>query len=223
MTGNTGQNTKQKTIVILIRHTNTGFHGVYFLGRADVPITRDGIEHAKRISEKFKDLKIDTIYSSCLRRSIMTAEEIARPHGLEVEHRDEFNEIDFGVMDGLTGEEIEKRYPGLIEKRNRDRIHFKPPEGESFIEARKRAMPVFRELFETHKGKTVVVVIHGVLMRLIYREVTGKDIYKDGKYIGFGCRMVYEKPANRDGKIRFVRIENDVPSEGGKDWKPGKK
>ena len=32
-----------KTKVMVIRHANTGFHGVYFLGRADVPITKDGI------------------------------------------------------------------------------------------------------------------------------------------------------------------------------------
>ncbi len=135
----------------------------------------------------------------------------------------EFNEIDFGVMDGLTGEEVENRYPGLIEKRNRDKEHFKPPEGESFIEARKRAMPAFRRLFRDNPGKIIVVVIHGVLMRLIYREITGKDIYKDGKYMGFGCRMFYEKPAGKEGKINFVKIENDVPSEGRKDWKLGKK
>ena len=211
---------KAKTKVIVIRHTNTGFHGVYFLGRADVPITKDGIEHAKKIGKKLKDLKIDKMYSSCLKRSIMTAEEIAKPHGIDIEHKKEFNEVDFGVMDGLTGEEIEKRYPGLLEERNKDRIHFKPPEGESYVEADRRVMPVFRQLFEKHKGETVVVVMHGVLIRLIYKEITGRDIYKDGNHIGFGCRIYYE--SGPDGNIKFIKIENDVPSEGGKDWKPKK-
>lgn len=201
----------EKTKVILIRHTNTGFHGVYFLGKADVPVTEEGVEHAKKIGQMLKGTEIDKICSSCLKRSMMTAEEIAKLHGLEVEHKPEFNEIDFGVMDGLTGDEVEKRYPGLIEKRNKDKEHFKPPEGESYTEARERAIPAFRKLFDSHPGKTIVVVMHGVLMKLIFREITGKNIDEIGEYVGFGCRMIYEKS---DGKIRFVSIENDRELEG---------
>ncbi|UCD07410.1 MAG: histidine phosphatase family protein, partial [Candidatus Aenigmatarchaeota archaeon] len=151
------------------------------------------------------------IYSSCLKRSMMTAEEIAKLHGLKVEHKPEFNEIDFGVMDGFTGDEVEKSYPGLIEKRNKDKEHFKPPEGESYAEARKRTIPTFKKLFDSHPGKTIVVVMHGVLMKLIFREITGKNIDEIGEHVGFGCRMTYEKS---DGKIRFVSIENDRESEG---------
>ncbi len=203
----------KKTKVILIRHTNTGFHGIYFLGKADVPITGDGVKHAKRIGQLLRKTEIDRIYSSCLRRSIMTAEEIARPHGLKVEHIPEFNEIDFGVMDGLTGDEVKKRYPGLIEERNKDKEHFKPPEGEGYTEARKRVIPTFINLFDSNPGKTIVVVMHGVMMKLIFREITGKNIDEIGEYVGFGCRMTYEESR---GKIRFVSIENDRESEGGK-------
>lgn len=201
---------KGKTRVILIRHTNTGFHGVYFLGRADVPITEDGIEHAKQIGQKLRGVKIDKIYSSKLRRSIMTAEEIAKLHGMEVEHVEEFNELDFGVMDGLTGEEVEKRYPGLIEKKKNEKEIFIPPEGESREDARKRVMPVFRSLFDKHNGETVVVVMHSILMKIIFKEMTGKDIFKIG-HMGFGCRMYYEKDG--DGEIKFVKIDNDMAKE----------
>lgn len=204
----------EKTEVILIRHANTGFHGVYFLGAEDAPIIEAGIEHAKEIGQRLSGMKIDRIYSSCLKRSMMTAKEIARPHGLEVNHRPEFNEIDFGVMDGLTGKEVEKRYPGLIEERRKDIEHFKPPEGESFIEARERIIPAFKALFDDNPGKTVVAVVHGVLMRLIFKDVTGKDIYGIGEHVGFGCRMFYEKSGNDE--IKFVSIENDRESEGSK-------
>ncbi len=199
-----------KTKVMVIRHANTGFHGVYFLGRADVPITKDGIEHARKIGDKLKDLKIDKMYSSCLKRSIMTAEEIARPHGLEVEHVEEFNELDFGVMDGLTGEEVEKKYPGLIERKRNEKEKFIPPEGESREDAKKRVMPVFKGLFDKHGGGTVVVVMHSILMKIIFKEMTGKDIFKIG-HIGFGCRMYYEKDG--DGKIKFIKIDNDMAKE----------
>lgn len=201
----------EKTGIILIRHTNTGFHGVYFLGRADVPITEDGIKHAKEMGQLLKDVKIDKIYSSCLKRSIMTAEEIAKLHEMEVEHMEDFNELDFGVMDGLTGEEVEKRYPGLIEKKKNQKESFIPPEGESREDARKRVMPAFRELFEKHKGETVVVVMHSIIMRIIFKEITEKDIFEIG-HIGFGCRMYYEKDS--DGEIKFVKIENDREYEG---------
>jgi alpha-ribazole phosphatase len=200
-----------KTRVILIRHTNTGFRGRYFLGKKDVPITRDGVEHARRIGRLLMKQRIDRICSSRLRRAIMTAGEIAKPRKLGVEEREEFNEIDFGVMDGLTEEEVNERYPGLIEERKKDKETFRPPGGESYAEARKRVMPAFRELFRENPGKTVVVVMHGVLMKLVFREITGKGIDDIGEYIGFGCRMTYEE--SREG-IRFVGIENDRKPEG---------
>ena len=140
----------------------------------------------------------------------MTAEEIARPHGLEVEHVEEFNELDFGVMDGLTGEEVEKKYPGLIERKRNEKEKFIPPEGESREDAKKRVMPVFKCLFDKHGGGTVVVVMHSILMKIIFKEMTGKDIFKIG-HIGFGCRMYYEKDG--DGKIKFIKIDNDMAKE----------
>lgn len=205
-------NQKKKTRVIMIRHTNTGFHGVYFLGSKDVPITGDGIKHAKEIAQKLKGMEIDAIYSSCLKRSIMTAEEIAKVHGLRVEHIPEFNEMGFGVMEGMTGKEVDKRYPGMIAKRNSDKWNFRPPGGENYVDAGKRAIPVFRKLFEEHEGETVVIVIHSILMRIIYKEITGEDLFEKGGYIGFGCRMYFEKEG--DGEIRFVKMENDRKYEG---------
>ena len=212
-TGNGKDCGRRVTRVILIRHTSTGFHGVYFLGKADVPITEDGMKHARQIGQLLKDLRIDRIYSSQLRRAVMTAEEIAKVQGLKVEQIPELNEVDFGVMDGLTGEEVESRYPGLIGERNRDKLNFRPPGGESYVEAGKRAVPAFRKLFDSNPGKTVVVVMHSILMKLIFRDVTGKNIDETGEYIGFGCRMTYDES---DGKIRFVRIENDRKLEGEK-------
>ena len=201
-------NEGNKTRVILIRHTNTGFHGVYFLGRTDVPITEEGTRHAKQIGQLLKDMRIDKIYSSKLRRSIMTAEEIAKPHGLDVEHMEELNEMAFGVMDGKTGEEIEKEHPGLIEERKKDKQNFRPPGGgESYADVRERIIPVFMKLFEKHKGETVIAVIHSLLMKVIFREVTGKYPEESSQYIGFGCRMYFEKPGG--GEIKLVKVEND--------------
>jgi broad specificity phosphatase PhoE len=198
------------TRVILVRHADTGFRGKYYLGLKDVPITREGIEHARRVGEALKRLKVDRIYSSRIRRAVMTAGEIAKQSGLVVEQREEFNELDFGVMDGLTAEEVEERYPGLVGKRDMDKENFRPPKGESYAHARKRVMPAFRKLFEENEGKTVLVVMHGVLMKIIFREVAGRDISEAGEYVGFGCRMYFEKSG---GRIGFVRLENDVELE----------
>lgn len=200
----------EKTKVIVIRHTNTGYVGMYYLGKTNVPITEDGIEHARKISELLAKEKIDLIYSSGLKRAIMTAEEIAKPHNLKVEHNLSFNEVDFGVMDGLTRGEVEKRYPGLAEERDGNRENFKPPEGESYNEAKQRVMPAIRLLFDSNPGKTIVVVMHGFIMKMIFNEITGKRFNDTEEYIGFGCRMRYEKTNNG---IVFTGIENDVKPE----------
>ena len=199
-----------KTTVILIRHTDTGMRGRYFLGRKDIPLTEKGTGQARELAVKMKGMKIDRIYSSCLKRAIRTAEEIAKAKGMKVEHREEFNEIDFGVMDGLMDYEVEEKYPGMVEQRERDPWSFRPPEGESKSDAEKRVMPAFRKLFVENPGKTVIMVMHGSLMGVIFRSVTGKFIRDTGNYVGFGARMYFEKEGET---IRFTRIENDTGLE----------
>lgn len=51
-----------------------------------------------------------------------------------------FREISLGAWEGLTKDEVEKRYPGALGERARDFANYAPAGGESFILLQRRVV-----------------------------------------------------------------------------------
>ena len=100
----------------LVRHGETdGNVQQWYQGSTDVPLNARGIAQAKCLSQFLKQVHFDGIYSSTLQRARLTAELVAKPHGLQVHAYDELREINFGVWEGHTYKEITEQWPGEIE------------------------------------------------------------------------------------------------------------
>jgi len=119
-----------------------------------------GLDDAKKLS----------IWCSVLQRTIRTAAEVKRRNedrvlGKVVEWRG-LTEIDAGVYDGLTYEEIEARDPVGFKERNTDKLRYRYPQGESYVDVIERLEAVIFEL-ERAKGP-VLVVGHQAVLRCLY-------------------------------------------------------
>lgn len=192
--------------LILIRHTEVEFSSDKYLGRNDVSLSEKGREHAESIVNKLKKENIDVIYSSGLKRSIQTADIIASGLGVSVkENIPELNELDFGVIEGLTRNEAEEKYPDLMKKRDTDLMNFKIPEGESPVDGLKRALPAIKNVVSENQGKNILIVLHGLLMRTLLSKFTSNTIKKTYKNIVlfYGCRMFLE---TYSGEITFKKF-----------------
>ena len=64
-------------MIYIVRHgqTNLNVEGRYG-GRIDTPLNKEGIAQAKKLKEKFKNIKLDIVITSPLIRTIQTANEI---------------------------------------------------------------------------------------------------------------------------------------------------
>ena len=71
-------------MIIFLRHAQAENNTKRILaGRTEgLPLTKTGIEQAKRISEYLKPLDISAIYSSPIERAKHTAEIVAKKHSL---------------------------------------------------------------------------------------------------------------------------------------------
>src|SRR6266849_5382855 len=101
----------ETTTVWLVRHGLPDAVNGRCYGRRDVPLSTEGIRQAEHVARELARQSISHIYSSGLRRALDTARVVAEPHRLPVQTMDELAEIDFGYLDGLSFEEIEKRRP----------------------------------------------------------------------------------------------------------------
>lgn len=103
--------------VLLLRHGQTEMSAAgVFSGRSDPDLTDLGVEQARRAASCLAARQdagegIDRIISSPLARTRQTAAAVADRLGLDVEVDDNLIETDFGEWEGLTFDEVHRRWP----------------------------------------------------------------------------------------------------------------
>ncbi len=164
------------TEILLIRHGETEWNAAeLFRGRADIALNENGIRQAELLAEYLEAKQIDAISSSRLRRARKTAEIIAGRHGREVKSAGGLIDIDFGEWQGLSHREVKDRYEELYTTwiNHPDRVRF--PGGESLGEVRQRAQALVNKLVTEYEGRTVVLVSHRVVNKVLICALLGLD------------------------------------------------
>ena len=160
--------------LIVIRHGETDWtrEGRY-AGSRDVPLNPLGLRQGDATAAALAGRFLSAVYASPLERARTSAEIIAKPHRLEVAVEAAFREMTFGAWEGLTRDEVAAVFPGLY-RTWWETPHLAPlPGGEALAEVGARVAEGLGELRAQHADETVVLVTHGVVIRLLVLEALG--------------------------------------------------
>ncbi|KAL2788388.1 HbrB-domain-containing protein [Aspergillus keveii] len=105
------------------------------------------------------------IWTSTLKRTIQTARHLAAETSYEKLEWKALDELDSGVCDGLTYEEIAERYPEDFAARDEDKYNYRYRGGESYRDVVIRLEPIIMEL---ERSENVIIVTHQAVLRCIY-------------------------------------------------------
>ncbi|XP_073456304.1 6-phosphofructo-2-kinase/fructose-2,6-bisphosphatase 1 isoform X3 [Aquarana catesbeiana] len=108
-------------------------------------------------SQQIPDLKV---WTSHMKRTIQTAEALHVPY----EQWKALNEIDAGVCEEMTYEEIQDHFPEEFALRDQDKYRYRYPKGESYEDIVQRLEPVIMEL---ERQENVLVICHQAVMRCL--------------------------------------------------------
>ena len=139
----------------------------------DDNLTTEGKNQAKELAERLKDMGIEQIYSSPLKRTTETAlpiaEKLDKPINIDIR----LIEVSFGSLEGGPNDSVMK-VMGKSQRQMFDEYEYDFSEfgGETSkqVEARVRA---FLKDLKKQRYKTVLVVTHGGILRWIRYIVTG--------------------------------------------------
>jgi broad specificity phosphatase PhoE len=164
------------TSIYLVRHGQTAWNKEeIFRGRSDIPLNETGLKEAELAGEYLRKKEIHVIYSSPLSRALQTAQKIGQFHNLEVRPLDGMIDMSFGGWEGKSLEEVrekdKERYQLWIEEPHRVKF----PGGESLEEVRIRSMAALEEVIQKHPGKTLVLVSHRVINKVLICGILGID------------------------------------------------
>jgi len=132
-----------------------------FAGQTDSPLTPKGREQAKVVAQALRPIHFDRIVASTLSRTKDTAAEIAAGRNVRVELFGDLKEIDLGAAAGKPFDEV-RGLPGY----ETDGFH-QWPGGESLDQVVARAMRVIDRLVAESPGKTICIVGHGGVTRIL--------------------------------------------------------
>jgi broad specificity phosphatase PhoE len=153
--------------VLLARHAETSapdrFHGA----ESDVGLSDWGIRQAQLLGQSLASAYVTAIYSSALRRASQTAEAIGRACKLKSTSIVELHERRIGSLSGLSRDEGWSIYVASKARWMAGDLEHSHPGGESYAEIRNRVIPIFQQLAARHTGETIVVVAHGVVIRVV--------------------------------------------------------
>jgi len=162
--------------LLLARHGATELNSArIFVGQRDAELSALGQSQVKKLSGRLAAEKIDVIYSSDLRRAMVTAETIASKHKLEITTCPELREVDYGKFEGLTFEQITQLYPELAGLCLNWDLQLKFPDGERVEELKQRVNKFLGRLKHHDQEQTVLIVAHGGPLRLIICSLLGID------------------------------------------------
>jgi 6-phosphofructo-2-kinase/fructose-2,6-biphosphatase 2 len=134
----------------------------------DPDLTEEGYKYAdklyKHISLHYKKDDI-IIFTSNLNRTKMTAKWFIK-NGYNVKHREILNEIDGGICEHMTYEDIQKKMPRIFDERKKDKFLFKYPEGESYADLIIRLKEFILEINRIEKP--ILIICHNAIVRTIY-------------------------------------------------------
>lgn len=155
-------------------------HGQTALSREDMfcgsgvdpELTPEGMEMADAFVEHYRETEWSAVYSSCLRRSISTAQ----PLEIDLQMRAELNEIGYGKWEGQTKEKVNEEFHDDYIRWLADPAWHAPTEGESAILIAQRGLKVMDEIQKRFTNGNILIVSHKATIRIILCSLLGIDV-----------------------------------------------
>lgn len=142
-------------------------------GQFEANITAKGHRQIAALAERFRDIHIDALYSSDLRRTRITAGAITKNHDLPMILEPQLREVCLGDWEDEPWGDLSYRYPEAMIAFNDDPEAWFAPGAESFVHLKERMMAAIRRIAAAHDGQTVACVSHGMAIRTLLSDILG--------------------------------------------------
>jgi broad specificity phosphatase PhoE len=196
------------TRVLLLRHAETANPNVFHGLESDVGLGERGSRQAEAVAAYLASLSPQAVVSSGMRRALDTAGPIARACGVELHVEPALHERRVGALSGTPAGGAEGPWPDTLRRWMAGDTGYAAPGAESFDDIRDRVLPIWERV--TREERTVVVVAHGVVIRVLLLSLLPGYGVADWKRLG-PIRNVAIHELVRESAWRAVRLNETPP------------
>jgi len=167
--------------IFLSRHGRSKYNVLGKIG-GDSGLCEEGTQYAKHLSTFCKThiLKAHPhtrLWTSSLRRTKETAQyiphEVIEDGWITMRHKvwRSLDELYAGTFDGMTYKEIQEKAPAEFSRRKMDKLRYRYPRGESYLDVIARLEPIVLEL--ERQEDPVLIIAHQGIHRMLYAYFKG--------------------------------------------------
>ncbi len=165
-----------------------------YYGSLDVQLNEKGIAQAEKAGKIFKKVEFNKVFISEKVRTLQTAQIALKDREVQLIKDRRINEIDFGIFEGKTYEELCKLYPEKVKLWQDNWEEFCPDGGESYRIFYKRVKEFMEDIKELEE-ENILIVTHGGVIRAVYSYVLDENL------------SFYWKFSSRNGDISLIKYE----------------
>lgn len=162
--------------IYLARHGESQWNVLKIVqGQKNIPLTNKGIKQAELLGKRLVNEQIEKIYSSDLARAYDTAKIIGKIIDVEVEPMKEFREINFGVWEGLSKNELLTKYRTEYEKWLKNPKDLILEGAETLAELQERALEGINKIINLNGDRynNILIVSHSATIKVIILGLLG--------------------------------------------------
>ncbi len=200
-----------KKTFYLIRHGETEMNVKnIFRGRLEIPLNENGKNQLKALGKVLKNKGIEIIYSSPLKRSMMSAKILSQKMGVKLSPMEEFNNINLGIWQGIEKEKVKREFPGEWNLWINDTDNFKIEGGETLSEIRNRIKSGFKKLLKSNENN-MAIVTHRSILKVIFGYILQIEKNYFWKfYFDNGSYSILTHDEKRGFQIRGLNINTHL-------------
>lgn len=195
--------------IYLTRHSQTEWNLVRRIqGFLDSPLTEKGIEDAKKLRNRLKDVDIDVAYTSTQGRAVKTAEIVMEGKRGKLIESEELRELGVGTWQGMYYEDIIKNHPEQFELYTTKPHVYKPDNGgETYPEFEKRVRG-FIDYIKKQPYENILIVTHGLTYMMLLNLFEEKPLKNlTDRKVPLGTALA--KIKYEDGKFEILYEGDD--------------
>jgi broad specificity phosphatase PhoE len=170
------------TRFLLLRHAESARPDVFHGAESDVGLSERGRQQAEAAAPRLAEYRPDAVISSAMCRARQTALPVAAACGLELRIEPALHERKVGALSGTpTKGDV---WPDTLQRWMAGDTSFAPAGAESFDAIGDRVLPVWRQLTEEFRDRTVLIVAHGVVCKVLLLKLLPGRSVADWKRLG---------------------------------------
>jgi len=159
--------------IYLMRHGQVNKpEGNALFGRTDVAISAPGWRQMLDNSGLLHD--VQQVVSSPLVRCAKFARFYGQQQNIDCQIESDLQECDFGSWDGVPFAQLHTQWPQLEAFWQQPAV-VSPPDGESLQSMQRRVMACWKVLLDHYRGKNLLLVSHGGVIRMLLAGILNLD------------------------------------------------